>query len=136
MTDTISELLPCPNPWCDLSDLAVKRVSIGVRFLERRQVVCRKCGICGPEHATEVGAITGWNTRKSVDPTEGRSELWYEATQPAPEGMPVLAMYRAWNRPEGKLMKHVVWWLEGDWRIYPLRDSRGHVDRWCPIVAG
>ena len=53
-----------------------------------------------------------------------------------PEGMPVLAMYRAWNRPNGKLMKHVVWWLEGDWRIYPPRESRGYVDRWCPIAAG
>ena len=136
MTDPISELLPCPNPWCELGDLHVRLVSIGVRFLARRQVACRKCGITGPDHASEAGAIAGWNTRKSVDPGAAGAEAWYDAAQPAPEGMPVLAMYRAWNRPEGKLMKHVVWWLEGDWRIYPHRDSRGHVDRWCPLVAG
>ena len=136
MIDPPSELLPCPNPWCDLSDLQVRRVSIGVRFLDRRHVVCRRCGITGPDHATHDGAVAAWNTRKSVDAGEARIETWHEATQPAPEGMPVLAMYRAWNRPNGALMKHVVWWLEGDWRIYPHRDSRGHVDRWCPIVAG
>jgi len=69
-----------------MSDLLVKRVSIGVRFLERRQVVCRKCEITGPEHATEAGAIAGWNTRKSVDPGAAGVEAWFEASQPAPKG--------------------------------------------------
>ena len=135
MTEPISELLPCPNPWCDASELVVRPVGSGVRFRERIQVVCRKCGITGPDHASRAGAIAGWNTRKSVDPGAATGETWFAPSHPAPEGMPVLAMYRAWNRPNGRLMKHVVWWLEGDWRIYPHRDSRGHVDRWCPIAT-
>ena len=134
MTDQRTELLPCPNPWCEQSEPVTRRASGGA-FGGGLQVVCARCGTAGPAHPNEIGAVAGWNTRKSVEPGESGEEAWRDAAEAAPEGQPVLALYRAWNRPNGRLMKHVVWWREGGWRIYPHRDNSGYVDRWRPLCA-
>ena len=126
MTDQL-ELLPCPNPWCEDGEPGTRG---GTSSLKRPwyQVLCSKCGITGPVHATKPAAVAAWNTRKGTDGGDPADESWRDAAQPAPEGQPVLALYKAWDRPNGKLMKHVVWWWEGDWRVYPFTGNRGHVD--------
>lgn len=89
----------------------------------------------GPRQPNDPGAIAAWNTRREIEDTAAVAEGWRDAAHPAPEGQPVVALYRAYNRPDGKWMKHVVWWREGGWRIYPFTCNKGFVDRWRPLEA-
>ena len=124
MTDTRSELLPCPNPWCDRGDPCLRRGCERMRRTTWAQVFCNRCEMGGPRETNDASAIASWNTRR-------------DDAQPAPEGQPVIALYRAFNRPDGKWMKHVVWWREDGWRIYPFTSNKGFVERWRPLaVAG
>lgn len=134
MTGTPSELLPCPNPWCEASDPRLSRGSDRLKRCETVQVVCARCEMAGPTHSTELAAIAAWNTRADDDADDACAD-WRDAQTPAPEGQPVIALYRAFNRPTGRLMKHVVWWREGGWRIYPFTSNSGFVDRWRPLAA-
>lgn len=135
LKDEQTQLLPCPNPWCGRSQPAPKRGNGVQKWIDWYEVLCGKCGTKGPPHPTKAAAIAAWNTRHSAETGEGGDHPWYDPAQPPPEGQPVLATYRAWNRPNGKPMKHVVWWWEGDWRIYPYTADRGHVDRWRPLAS-
>jgi hypothetical protein len=135
MSEPRSELLSCPNPWCDQGELDVERVCASLRTAEEFRIVCRRCATSGPGRSTRPAAVAAWNTRKGDEETESGEVAWHDASQPAPEGLPVLAHYRAFNRPDGKVMTHVVWWREGDWRIYPFTGNHGHVDRWRPLTT-
>ena len=137
MTDTRSELLPCPNPWCDRGDPSLRRGCERMRRTTWAQVFCTRCEMAGPRETGDAAAIAAWNTRKDDEEAELCGEGWRDAAQPAPEGQPVVALYRAFNRPDGKWMKHVVWWREDGWRIYPFTSNKGFVERWRPLaVAG
>lgn len=135
MTDTHSELLPCPNPWCDRGQPHLRRGSERMRQLHWAQVHCTHCDMAGPRETSDEAAIAAWNTRKDDDEATADRHDWRDAAQPAPEGQPVIALYRAFNRPEGKWMKHVVWWREDGWRIYPFVSNKGFVERWRPLAA-
>ncbi|MET0179404.1 MAG: hypothetical protein ABW194_02835 [Novosphingobium sp.] len=135
MSQERSELLPCPNPWCDQGELDIEWVCGSHRTADEYRIVCRRCATAGPSRSAKPAAIAAWNTRKSAEEDEGGEIAWHDASQPAPEGLPVLALYRAFNRPDGKPMTHVVWWREGDWRIYPFTGNHGHVDRWRPLTG-
>ena len=135
MTDTRSELLPCPNPWCDSGDPSLRRGCERMRQTSWAQVFCTRCEMSGPRETNDAAAIAAWNTRRDEEATEPCNEGWSDATQPAPEGQPVIALYRAFNRPDGRRMKHVVWWREDGWRIYPFTSNKGFVERWRPLAA-
>lgn len=135
MTETRSQLLPCPNPWCDCETPFVRSGCDRIRRISWAQVCCEKCDMAGPRQATVEAAIAGWNTRKDPEAAEAREETWRDAAMPAPEGQPVMARYRAFNRPDGRWMKHVVWWREGGWRIYPFTSNTGFVEGWRPLSA-
>jgi len=136
MTDLLSQLLPCPNPWCDRGEPCLRQGSEGFRHKRWAQVCCSRCETTGPRMNDAEAAIAGWNTRRASEATEGPDETWCDAAQPGPEGQPVVALYHAFNRPDGALMKHVVWWREGGWRIYPFTGNKGFVERWRPLAAG
>ena len=76
--------------------------------------------MAGPREASDAAAIAAWNTRKDDEEAELCGEGWRDAAQPA---------------PEGKWMKHVVWWREDGWRIYPFSSNKGFVERWRPLAA-
>ena len=135
MTDHRSELLPCPNPWCENGEPALRHGSDRARQATWALVSCTRCELAGPRKTCVESAIAAWNTRKDVDAAEAFTETWRDAEQPAPEGQPVMALYRAFNRPDGKWMKHVVWWREGGWRVYPFTANKGFVERWRPLAA-
>jgi len=65
-------------------------------------------------------------------PTGGE---WTPSSQPAPHGQPVLAEYQKWNNPKNPVDTHVVWWWEGEWRLYPQTDGKAYCDRWKPMPA-
>jgi hypothetical protein len=134
MTDKRSELLPCPNPWCDRGDPCLRRSRERKHRTIWVQVFCTRCEMAGPRGLGDAAAIAAWNTRK--DEIDLGNEGWVDAAHPAPEGQPVIALYRAFDRPGGKAMKHVVWWREGGWRIYPFTNNTGFVDRWRPLATG
>jgi hypothetical protein len=135
MSEDRTELLPCPNPWCDRGELDVQRVRVGHIAPDDFQIVCRRCGAAGPARSTRPAAIAAWNTRKSFGEIAPGETAWHDSSEPAPEGLPVLALYRAFNRPDGAAMAHVVWRWQGEWRIYPFTANLGHVDRWRPLAA-
>ena len=135
MTDTRSELLACPNPWCDRGEPHLRRGCDRMRQTTWAQVQCTHCDTAGPRETSDAAAIAAWNTRKGEEAAAAACQDWRDAAQPAPEGQPVIALYRAFNRPEGKWMKHVVWWREGGWRIYPFNGNSGFVERWRPLAA-
>ena len=115
----------------------MRRGSDKLRRTSWGQVFCTRCEMAGPRETSDAAAIAAWNTRKDDEEAELCGEGWQDGAQPAPEGQPVIALYRAFNRPEGKLMKHVVWWREDGWRIYPFTSNKGFVERWRPLaVAG
>ena len=132
MSERPSQLLACPNPWCEGSDPCLRSGSARLGGAERHWVACARCRMDGPAESSPEAAVAAWNTRAG---SEGEDCGWYDANQTPPEGEPVVALYRAWNRPDGKLMKHVVWWREGGWRIYPFTANRGYVDRWRPLAV-
>ena len=132
MSERPSQLLPCPNPWCEGSDPCLRGGTTRLGGGERHWVACARCRMDGPAESCPEAAVAAWNTRAG---SESEDCGWYDANQPPPEGEPVVALYRAWNRPDGKLMKHVVWWREGGWRIYPFTANRGFVDRWRPLAT-
>lgn len=83
-------------------------------------------------------ALIDWLARDqilSALSTKGADVDWHPRDEPAPEGFPVLAEHRAWNSPAGELMQHVVWWFDGEWRVYPDTDGRAYVDRWKYLPA-
>ena len=135
MTDHSSELLPCPNPWCENGEPSLRHGCDRIRQTTWAEVSCKQCELAGPRRTTREAAIASWNTRKDVDVAEAREESWRDGESPAPEGQPVMALYRAFNRPDGKWMKHVVWWREGGWRVYPFTANTGFVERWRPLAA-
>jgi hypothetical protein len=47
-----------------------------------------------------------------------------------PADVPVLARYRAWNRPDGEERLHVVWRFAGKVREYPHTDGTAFADGW------
>jgi hypothetical protein len=59
----MSELRPCPNPWCKQNDVAVH----GPGMVSDTYCVGCECGIGGPECATESEAVTAWNHRPVED---------------------------------------------------------------------
>ncbi|SEJ16115.1 Restriction alleviation protein Lar [Sphingomonas sp. OV641] len=69
MADTVSvtQLKPCPNPWCEQSDPVVGERRDVWRAKRPLRVQCQ-CGMAGPDADTEAGAITAWNTRASTQP--------------------------------------------------------------------
>ena len=136
MTDHRSQLLPCPNPWCDRGQPCLRQGCDRLRQATWAQVFCSRCEAAGPRTKDADTAIAGWNTRRADDASEGHDASWCDAEQPAPEGQPVVALYHAFNRPDGAWMKHVVWWREGGWRIYPFTGNKGFVERWRPLAAG
>ena len=132
MTAVLSRLLPCPNPWCAGSDPCLRSGKTGLGAPLRHWVGCTRCRMDGPGESSPEAAIAAWNTRAGTDSEDC---AWHDASEQPAEGEPVIALYRAWNRPDGPLMKHVVWWREGGWRIYPFTANRGFVDRWRPLTA-
>ncbi|HUQ13978.1 MAG TPA: hypothetical protein VM055_06850 [Novosphingobium sp.] len=106
-----------------------------MRKIERVSVYCAACETAGPVRSCREAAIAAWNTRKGAECEDAIGVAWHDATLPAPEGKPVMALYRAWNRPDGPLMKHVVWWREGGWRIYPFTTNQGFVERWRELAV-
>lgn len=60
---------------------------------------------------------------------------WTDRSTPPPHGEPVLAEHRAWNRDDGELMHHTVWWWNGEYRIYPVMDGVAYCDRWTPLPS-
>jgi len=136
MTDHRSQLLPCPNPWCESGEPCLRQGIDRVSRAVWAFVSCTSCELTGPRRPSAEAAIASWNTRKDVDLAEAHEETWRDAAQPAPEGEPVMALYRAFNRPDGRWMKHVVWWRERGWRVYPFTGDKGFVERWRPLAAG
>jgi len=136
MTDHRSQLLPCPNPWCENGEPCLRQGVDRVTRAVWAYVSCTGCELPGPRRPSAEAAVASWNTRKDVDAAEAHEETWRDAEQPAPEGEPVMALYRAFNRPDGRWMKHVVWWREGGWRVYPFTGNKGFVERWRPLAAG
>ena len=132
---TASQLLPCPNPWCARSQPRLFHGHDRKHRAVQVHVACEGCQQTGEMCNSVAAAVAAWNTR--VDPEFGRAPAtaWHDADEPAPEGEPVMALYRAFGRPDGRWMKHVVWWLDGGWRIYPFTANRGFVERWQPLAA-
>lgn len=58
--------------------------------------------------------------------------LWRDIAD-MPENQPVLAKFRAWNKPDGEQMQHVVWLFEGKVRPYPKTDEEAYADAWKPL---
>ncbi len=58
--------------------------------------------------------------------------LWRDIAD-MPENQPVLAKFRAWNKPDGEQMQHVVWLFEGKVRRYPKTDEEAYADAWKPL---
>ena len=58
--------------------------------------------------------------------------LWRDIAD-MPENQPVLAKFRAWNKPDGEQMQHVVWLFEGKVRLYPKTDEEAYADAWKPL---
>jgi len=130
-----AELLPCPNPWCDRGEPCLRQGCDRIKQCTWAQVYCMRCQTAGPREICADSAVRAWNTRKDADGSMAVDTDWHDATQPAPEGQPVMALYRAFNRPDGKWMRHVVWWREGGWRNYPFTANKAYVDRWRPLAA-
>jgi len=136
MTDRPSaELLPCPNPWCDKGEPCLNQGRERISQVSWAQVVCRSCGTQGPREGNPNAAVAAWNTRKDAQGAACADDSWRPAAQPAPEGQPVMALYRAFGRADGHWMRQVVWWREGGWRIYPFTANKGYVERWQPLAA-
>jgi hypothetical protein len=57
VADKPSELLSCPNPWCDRPN------NLRVSVCCNRWRVCCPCNICGPVSTSLDAAIAAWNTR-------------------------------------------------------------------------
>ena len=56
----MSELKPCPNPWCEVSAPELYRGGFRNRNV---RVQCETCGIHAQSSEFEAKAITAWNTR-------------------------------------------------------------------------
>lgn len=66
----MSELLPCPNPWCP-----DKRGRHIIWNLYKRHVHCIDCQVMGPGGKDDAEAIAAWNTRAALQPTSDHAEL-------------------------------------------------------------
>lgn len=64
----MSELKPCPNPWCGSTDIGIES-----DFYDSPPVhytVCNACGNTGPARDTEEAAADVWNTRPKSEAEE------------------------------------------------------------------
>ena len=70
----MTDLLPCPNPWCHSHTCAVEPCySLDLPFITTRwastfYASCGSCGLQGPRCATKEQAATEWNDRSAVKP--------------------------------------------------------------------
>lgn len=60
---------------------------------------------------------------------------WHPATEQPEHGEPVIAEFYEWNDPRNPATQQVVWWWEGEWRLYPLTDGTAYVNRWRRLPA-
>ena len=60
----MSELKPCPSPWCDDCDPEARRVQYEGMGLY--SIVC-VCGLSGPPARTKAEAIAAWNEREGPE---------------------------------------------------------------------
>lgn len=71
-------------------------------------------------------------TDTPTDPARASEAAWRDMGE-APHETPVIAQFREWNRPDGDLREHVVWFFNGEWRTYLITNDIAYADRWRPI---
>lgn len=71
----MSELKPCPVPWCESTDISVERENYEIAPREYF-ATCNQCTTTGPMSDTEAGAAAAWNTRTPAVPVEVLSDLF------------------------------------------------------------
>lgn len=72
----MSELKPCPNPWCDSHIASLPQTRVGlteVPVVYGRigfRMFCHDCGLRGPIRLTKAEASSAWNTRTKGQDSE------------------------------------------------------------------
>ena len=67
----MSELKPCPSPWCNSTDIEMSHHSSQSKFFMK----CMTCNLEGP-YSTKEDAIEAWNTRA---PDKEQAWDWFKA---------------------------------------------------------
>lgn len=61
---------------------------------------------------------------------------WHPASEPPPEGLPVIAEYHPFNQPDTPVREHVVWWMDGAYRpCYNTSGDLSYCTRWRHLPA-
>ena len=116
----MSELKPCPNPWCEVSAPELYRGGFRNRNV---RVQCETCGIHAQSSEFEAKAITAWNTRPREAELEAEVAALGAQVRSAAEAAQVV-----WSGEHARLEAEVGRLREGVRRALTYMDpmSPGH----------
>lgn len=60
---------------------------------------------------------------------------WFEPSAIPNHGVPVLAEYYPFNTRSNALAQQVVWFWEGEYRLYPQTTGTAYVERWAHLPS-